>query len=766
MKAFPLSLSKEAKEWWMNEEDGNISTWEELVKKFFKKLYPLSCASNYDKMRDDDEEGRDPLEFIPWRNSKFKDYKQADETTKHALLYTWIKIGKKEELLNEEVLSGDEWEKHKSENPPNDSFPKSYLNINNEKDKNHYDENNRDADKSSGTILAYPRRDRIFIMAAGSRDRPPMLATGRYAQWRSRFLQYIDIIPNGDALRKCILEGPYTPSIVIIPAVPATDNSLAVPERTTTTHEMWEAIERLQQGESLNIHDVKTNLIWEFGQFTSHDGETIESYYTRFYKMMNEMIRNNLTVATMQVNVQFLQQLQPGWSRFVTIVKQQHKLDEVSELRAERIAKNANPLALVAIAQPYQDPYYQTSKSHKSSAPTSKASLPTRSHATTRHKGKEIAKPITPPSELAFEEDSDLEQAQKDKEIQKNLALIAKYFKKIYKPTNNNLRTSSNLINKNVDTTPRYKNENQSGQFKNKRTMTVAGARETVGGQVVQQSGIQCFNCKEFGHFAKECRKPKRVKDSTSLIPLSRGNFDMIVGMDWLFKRKFVIVCHDKVVRIPLEGDEILRVHGERIWKAAKALMNSKVDEHRISDIPVVRATPVTKSPYRLAPSKMQELSEQLREFQDKGFIRPSHFSRGAPVLFMKKKDGSFRYHQLRVHEDAIPKTAFRTRYGHFESTVMPFGLTNAPTVFMDLMNRVCKPYLGKFVIIFIDDILAYSKSKEEREVHLKLVLESLRKEKLYAKFSKYEFWLEEVHFLGHVVIHNVFTWTRVRVRQ
>ncbi|GKB63603.1 retrovirus-related pol polyprotein from transposon TNT 1-94, partial [Tanacetum coccineum] len=378
--------------------------------------------------------------------------------------------------------------------------------------------------------------------------------------------------PNGDALRKCILEGPYTPSTVIILAVPATDNSPAVPERTTvetvlnmspenkahfesekeaihliltgigdeiystidacnTTHEMWEAIERLQQGESLNIQDVKTNLFWEFGKFSSHDGETIESYYTRFYKLMNEMIRNNLTVATMQVNVQFLQQLQPEWSRFVTIVKQQHKLDEVSyhklfdilkqyqkevnEIHAERIAKNANPLALVATAQPHQDPYYQTSKSHKSYAPTSKASLPTRSHATTRHKGKEIAKPITPPSESASEEDSDPEQAQKDKEMQKNLALIAKYFKKIYKPTNNNLRTSSNTRNKNVDTTPRYKNDNQTRQFGNQRTMTVAGARETVGGQVVQQSGIQCFNCKEFGHFAKECRKPKRVKDST-----------------------------------------------------------------------------------------------------------------------------------------------------------------------------------------------------------------------------------------------------------
>ncbi|GKC55937.1 hypothetical protein Tco_1083535 [Tanacetum coccineum] len=177
---------------------------------------------------------------------------------------------------------------------------------------------------------------------------------------------------------------------------------------------------------------------------------------------------------------------------------------EVNELRAERIAKNANPLALVATAQPYQDPYYQTSKSHKSSAPTSKASLPTRSHATTRHKGKEIAKQITPPSESPSDEDSDPEQAQKDKEMQKNLALIAKYFKKLYKPTNNNLRTSSNTRNKNVDTTPRYKNDNQSGQFGNQRTMTVAGARETIGGQVMQQSGIQCFNCKEFGHFAKD----------------------------------------------------------------------------------------------------------------------------------------------------------------------------------------------------------------------------------------------------------------------
>ncbi|GKB80665.1 hypothetical protein Tco_0947560 [Tanacetum coccineum] len=234
------------------------------------------------------------------------------------------------------------------------------------------------------------------IMAVGSRDRLPMLAPGRYAQWQSRFLRYIDTRPNVDALRKCILEGPYQLTTVTIPVVPATDDSPEVPERTT-----------------------------------------------------------------------FLQQLQLEWSRFVTIVKQNHDLDTVSyhklfdvlkqyqkkvnEIRAERIANNANPLALIVVAQQYPNPDYQAPKSHKSYAPPSKESSSTRSIASTKHKVKEIAKPITPPSESAFEEDSDPEQAQRDKDMQKNVALIAKYFKKLYKPTNNNLRTSSNSRNKNVD---------------------------------------------------------------------------------------------------------------------------------------------------------------------------------------------------------------------------------------------------------------------------------------------------------------------------
>ncbi|GJY40327.1 putative reverse transcriptase domain-containing protein [Tanacetum coccineum] len=241
------------------------------------------------------------------------------------------------------------------------------------------------------------------------------------------------------------------------------------------------------------------------------------------------------------------------------------------------------------------------------------------------------------------------------------------------------------------------------------------------------------------------------------LIPLGHGSFDVIVGMYWLSKNKAVIVCHEKVDEPRISDIPVVRGFTDVFSEDLSGLPSQRQVEFRIDLVP--GATPVAKSLYRLAPSEMQELSEQLQELQDKGFIRPSHSPYRVPVLFVKKKDGSFYlrsgYHQLRVHEDDIPKIAFRTRYGHFEFTVIPFGLTNAPTVFMDLMNRVCKPYLDKFVIVFINDILIYSKMKEEHEVHLKLVLELLRKEKLYAKFSKCEFWLQEVHFLRHVVNHS-----------
>ncbi|GJQ94904.1 putative reverse transcriptase domain-containing protein [Tanacetum coccineum] len=253
------------------------------------------------------------------------------------------------------------------------------------------------------------------------------------------------------------------------------------------------------------------------------------------------------------------------------------------------------------------------------------------------------------------------------------------------------------------------------------------------------------------------------------LIPLGHGSFDVIVGMDWLSSNKAVIVCHEKMVKIPLEGGKALRVHGEHALRLDKTLMNANVGEPKMNEIPIVREfSGVFPEDFSGLPPQRQNLcfAGPLQELQAKGFIRPQH-SRGCTVLFVKKKDGLFcsryfskidlrsGYHQLHVHEEDIPKTAFRTRYGHFEFTVMPFGLTNAPAVFMDLMNRVYKLYLDKFVIVFIDDIPIYSKSKEEHEVHLRLVLELLRKETLYAKFFKCEFWLQEVHFLGHVVNQN-----------
>ncbi|GJW22657.1 putative reverse transcriptase domain-containing protein [Tanacetum coccineum] len=196
--------------------------------------------------------------------------------------------------------------------------------------------------------------------------------------------------------------------------------------------------------------------------------------------------------------------------------------------------------------------------------------------------------------------------------------------------------------------------------------------------------------------------------------------------------------------------------------------MEKKSDEKRLEDIPVVRefpevfpedlpghhpvrqvefqinlilgTTPVARAPYRLALLEMQELSNQLQELSD----------RGSSVY--SKIDLRSCYHQLRVRDEDIPKTAFRTRYGHYEFQVMPFGLTNAPAVFMDLMNRVCKPYLDKFVIVFIDDILIYFHNKEEHANHLRIILELLKKEKLYAKFSKCDFWVRIVQFIGYLI--------------
>ncbi|GKC33054.1 putative reverse transcriptase domain-containing protein [Tanacetum coccineum] len=334
------------------------------------------------------------------------------------------------------------------------------------------------------------------------------------------------------------------------------------------------------------------------------------------------------------------------------------------------------------------------------------------------------------------------------------------------------------------------------------------------------------------------------------LMPVELGSFNIIIGMDWLRRCHAVIVCDEKLVRIPYGNETLIFCGNESnderesrlaIISCSKAKeymakgcqiflaqISAKKEEDKsegkqLKDVPIVQdfpevfpedlsglpptrpvefqidlipgAAPVARAPYRLAPSEMKELSEQLQELSDKDIIRPSSSLWGASVLFVKKKDGAFRmcidyrelnklteknrypllrindlfdqlqgssiyskidlrsgYHQLRVREQDIPKTTFQTRYGHYEFQVMPFRLTNAPAVFMDLDNRVCKPYLDKFIIVFIDDILIYSKDKKEHEEHLKAILELLKKKKLYAKFSKCEFWISKVQFLGHVI--------------
>ncbi|GJV92627.1 putative reverse transcriptase domain-containing protein [Tanacetum coccineum] len=329
------------------------------------------------------------------------------------------------------------------------------------------------------------------------------------------------------------------------------------------------------------------------------------------------------------------------------------------------------------------------------------------------------------------------------------------------------------------------------------------------------------------------------------LMSIELGTFDIIIGMDWLVKHDAFIICGEKVICIPYENKMLIvesdkGVSRLKVISCIKArkyvergchlflayVTEKKSKEKRLEDVPIIRdfpevsteefpglppprqvefqidlvpgVAPVTRAPYRLALSEMRDFLVQLQEPLEKGFIRPSSSPWGAPVLFVKKKDGSFRmcinyrklnkltvknrypflrihdlfdqlqgssvyskidlrsgYHQFRIKEEDIPITAFRTQYGHFEFQVMQFGLTNAPAVFMDLMNRVCKPYLDKFVIAFIYDILVYSKDKEEHGKHLKIVLELLKKERLYAKFSKCDFWLDLVQFLGHVIDHS-----------
>nr|GEV22669.1 putative reverse transcriptase domain-containing protein [Tanacetum cinerariifolium] len=287
------------------------------------------------------------------------------------------------------------------------------------------------------------------------------------------------------------------------------------------------------------------------------------------------------------------------------------------------------------------------------------------------------------------------------------------------------------------------------------------------------------------------------------LMHVELGSFDIIIGMDWLANYHALIVCDEKVVRIPY-GDEVLIIRGDDCDSRSKSKLNiisctknqkyiqkgcqvylaqvtsKKAEdmsgEKRLEDVPIVReflkvfledlpglpparqvefqidlvfgAAPVARAPYRLAPAKMQE-SLTVKNRYPLSRI-DDLFNQLQVSRVYSKIDLRYGYHQLRVREEDIPKTAFMTRYGHYEFQVMPFRFINAPVVFMDLINRVCKPYLDRFVIVFIVDILINSKSRKDHEGYLKLIMRLLKKEELYAKFSKCEYWLPKVQFLGY----------------
>nr|GEY25085.1 hypothetical protein [Tanacetum cinerariifolium] len=356
-----------------------------------------------------------------------------------------------------------------------------------------------DCAKAKGDLISYK-------MESENKDRPPMLAPGNYVQWKSRIKRYINTKPNHELIYYCLTNPPYElgwidKEILISEGSPITrserfqetyknvsqeirdqlnakaeaieiiltgiDNDIySTVDACPNACEMWKVIERLKQGESINVQDLETNLYWESGKFTSQDGESLESYYSRFYKMMNGLTRN-------QCKNQELKNV--SYHKLYDILKQhQH---EVNEIRAEKIARVANPLALVAQQQPVYHP--QTHPTHYTQNSSTKSQ-----QAATRNRGKAI-----------------------DKEIDKLMALISLSFKKIYKPTNNNLRTSSNTSRANQDNSPRI---NRSAGYENQRIGYVAGARET---------------------------KPKRAKDAA-------------------YHREKMLLCKQEEAKIQLNADQ------------------------------------------------------------------------------------------------------------------------------------------------------------------------------------------------------------------
>eukprot|EP00253_Pinus_taeda_P027714 PITA_27714 len=300
-----------------------------------------------------------------------------------------------------------------------------------------------------------------------------------------------------------------------------------------------------------------------------------------------------------------------------------------------------------------------------------------------------------------------------------------------------------------------------------------------------------------------------------NILPL--GSYDILIGMDWLEKHWSLVDCKTKIIYYrdqqgnnkemqgikrpvqvrPITANQLVKCVRKGCQyvfpKEIPGLPPRRNIDFTIELVPGV--APVSRAPYRMSVPELTELKMQLQELLDKNYIHPSVSPWGAPVLFVKKKDGTLRmcidyrqlnkltiknkyplpridelfdqvkgatvfskidlrsgYHQIRIKDEDIAKIASRTRYGHYEFVVLPFGLTNAPATFMCLMNGIFHPYLDQFVLIFIDDILIYSRTIEEHHKHLGIILQTLREHQLYAKFSKCDFFKEEIQYLGHVI--------------
>nr|GEU49091.1 retrovirus-related Pol polyprotein from transposon TNT 1-94 [Tanacetum cinerariifolium] len=486
------------------------------------------------------------------------------------------------------------------------------------------------------------------IMEAGGNDRSPMLATGNYVQWKSRIKKYIDTKPNHELIYYCLKNPPYkyawADKVVLV--------SEGSSETTTETYmenyknvsqdirdqlnteveavkiiligidndiyytvdtcpnacEMWKSIERLKQGESINVQDLETNLYWEFGKFTSRDGKSLESYYLRFVIL----VKQSQELKTV------------SYHKLYDILKQHQ--NEVNEQRAERLARTANPLALVAQQQPVYHPQNHPTHYTQNSSTRSQ-------QAASRNKGKAIVNSPPPiydqePSMVA--EDDEMS---KDKDIDKLMDLISLSFKKIYKPTNNNLRTSSNTSRANQDNSLRI---NRGTGYENQRIGNVAGARETIGTTVVQKYRIQCYNCKEFGHVARECQKPKRPKD------VAYHKEKILLYEHNMITDSLDMICDREQIDQNDDDDDLAneqKIKNDKSFKEnqSKEFRKEREKYHEIQDL---KAQLQEKG---IAISELKKLIEKLKEkyvetkFEKSSFIRqPNTFKSQRPSILGK----------------------------------------------------------------------------------------------------------------------------------